>query len=242
VVGTVMKDDVVSLVPVREGSQRVRNKNFRPFAGAPTLLHYKLEQLKAAGCFNHIYVSSDSERAREIAAECRVEFLPRDPFMCTPTPRWDEVIVSIMETIPGDPHVAWTLVTSPLFDRYQEAMEQYQDHLDTHDSLVGVKRLQEYLVDEQGRPFFFSFGPWHPYTTELRPMLIINDAIYIARKSDQIRWRYWFGMRPYLYEMPSLESISINFQEDFEFAEAAEHYRARRSACREVVEPRDPHA
>ena len=223
-----MTDDVVALVPVREGSQRVQNKNFRSFGGVATLLHYKLDQLKAAGCFRHIYVSSDSEQARRIAVERGVEFLSRDPLMCTPKPRWDEVIVSIMDTVPGDPHVAWTLVTSPLFEGYQDAVQRYRDHQGTHDSLVGVKRLQEYLVDEQGRPFFFSFGPWHPYTPELKPMFIINDAIYIARKSDQIRWRYWFGRRPHLYEMPSLASISINFQEDFELAEAAQLYLSRK--------------
>lgn len=220
--------ELVALVPVREGSQRIKEKNFRPFGEQPTLLHYKLAQLKEANCFDRIYVSSDSQRARQIAQECGVEFLPREPLMCTSTPRWDEVIVSVMQTIPEDPHVAWTLVTSPLFQNYRDAVEQYWQRLGEHDSLVGVKRLQEYLVDEQGRPFFFGFGPWHPYTPELKPMFIINDAIYIAKKSDQIRWRYWFGRRPHLYEMPSLESISINFQEDFELAEAAQLYLSRK--------------
>ena len=219
---------VVALVPVREGSQRVKDKNFRPFGEQPTLLHYKIAQLKEANCFERIYVSSDSERARRVAQECGVEFVPREPLMCTSTPRWDEVIVSIMQTLPGDPHVAWTLVTSPLCENYHEAVQRYREHLGPHDSLVGVKRLQEYLVDEAGRPFFFSFGPWHPYTPELKPMFIINDAIYIAKKSDQIRWRYWFGLRPSLYEMPSLESISINFAEDWELAEAAYGYLSRR--------------
>ena len=221
-------ESIVALIPVREGSQRVKQKNFRPFGALPTLVHYKIAQVKKAGCFDHIYVSSDSDRARQIAEECGVEFLPRDPRMCTSQPRWDEVIVSIMETIPGDPHVAWTLVTSALFQNYHEAVQRYRERLDRHDSLVGVKRLQEYLVDEAGRPFFFSFGPWHPYTPEIKPMFIINDAIYIARKSDQMRWRYWFGLRPYLYEMSSLESISINFEDDFEMAEAAQLHLSRK--------------
>ena len=62
-----MKENVVAVIPVREGSQRVKNKNFRPFADELSLLHLKINQLKAANCFCHIYVSSDSEMAREIA-------------------------------------------------------------------------------------------------------------------------------------------------------------------------------
>lgn len=220
--------EVVAVIPVRDGSTRIREKNFRAFGPAPTLLHHKIDQVKSAGCFQRIYVSSDSDRARKIAEECGVTYLPRDPVMCTGGPRWDEVVVSIMETVPGDPHVAWTLVTGPLFDNYGEAVRTYLSNLETHDSLVGVKKLQEYLLDEAGRPLFFGFGRWHLYTNEIKPLYSINDAVFIARKSDQIRWRYWFGPKPFLYVMGSLESIDINFPEDLDLAEAARIYLERK--------------
>ena len=98
------------------------------------------------------------------------------------------------------------------------------------DSLVGVKKIQEYLLDESGRPLFFGFGRWHPYTNEIKPLFSINDAIFIARKSDQILWRYWFGPKPYLYVTGSLESIDINFPEDLEMAEAARIYLERKQS------------
>ena len=194
----------------------------------PPLLHYKIRQVKAAGCFKEIYVSSDSARAREISEECGVKFLPRDPVMCTGGPRWDEVVVSIMGTVPGDPHVAWTLVTGPIFGRYSDAVSAYLSNLGKYDSLVGVKKVQEYLLDDAGRPLFFGFGRWHPYTNEIKPLYSINDAIFIARKSDQIQWRYWFGPRPYLYVMNSLESIDVNFPEDLELAESARIFLERK--------------
>ncbi len=221
---------VVAVIPVREGSTRIVGKNFRPFGKAPTLLHHKIGHAKAAGCFSHVYVSSDSDRAKKIAEECGVEFLPRDPLMCTGGPRWDEVVVSIMQTVPDNPHVAWTLVTGPLFGNYADAVKTYLANLDRFDSLVGVKKIQEYLLDEAGRPLFFGFGRWHPYTNEIKPLFSINDAIFIARKSDQIQWRYWFGPKPFLYVMNSLESIDINFPEDLEMAEAARIYMERKQS------------
>ena len=58
-----MDQEIVALIPVREGSQRVKNKNFRPFANEKSLMHLKIRQLKEANCFDSIYVSSDGTNA-----------------------------------------------------------------------------------------------------------------------------------------------------------------------------------
>jgi CMP-N-acetylneuraminic acid synthetase len=217
----VSDESVVVVVPVREGSQRINDKNFRPFNGYPTLLHQKIVHLRDAGCFEHIYISSDSDRVRRITEECGAEYLPRDPYMCTSKPRWDEVVVSVMEDIPSDPHVAWAMVTSPLFSNYAPAVQKYLDALDSHDSLVAVKKVREYLMDEAGRPLFTGYGVWHPYTTEIKPLYAISDALFVARKRDQIKWRYWFGPQPLLYEVSPIEAIDVNFEEDLQLAYAA---------------------
>lgn len=210
--------EIAAVVPVREGSTRIKDKNFLPFGKSPTLIHNKIQQLKDAACFEHIYISSDSARVKRIAEDLGVEFLRRDPVMCTSKPRWDEVIESILGTVPGDPHVLWAMVTSPLFIRYKDAVDAYIAGGKNSDSLVGVKMIREYIVDEMGRPLFYSFGPWHPYSNELKPLYAINDTVFIARKSDQLRWRYWIGLKPHLFECDPLESIDVNFPEDLEMA------------------------
>ena len=217
----IKKAPIVAVIPVREGSSRIHNKNFQPFGAHPTLVHNKIEHLKKSDCFDHVYISSDSELAKNIAEECRVEFLYRDPDMCTSKPRWDEVVVSILNTIPGNPHVAWAMVTSPLFTRYKDAVDQYLTHLDAHDSLVGIKPIREYLIDEKGRPLFYAFGPWHPYSNEIKPLYAINDTVFIAKKSDQLHWRYWIGRTPRLFECDLVESIDVNFPQDLKMAQLA---------------------
>lgn len=215
-----MKEKCVAVVPVREGSGRIKDKNFIPFGGWPTLTHNKIAHLKESNCFDHIYISSDSPRAKMIAEEMGVEFILRDPLMCTSTPRWDEVVCHILSTIPGNPHVLWAMATSPLFKRYSEAVEQYFAHIDKHDSLVGVKKFREYFVDENCRPLFYSFGPWHPYSNELRPLYALNDTIFLAKKSLQLELKYWIGRTPQTFEGSFFESIDINFPEDLELAKA----------------------
>lgn len=212
------KKEVVAVVPVREGSSRIKDKNFVPFGRYPTLVHNKIAHLKAADCFDHIYISSDSEKAKAIADKCGVEFVYRDPVMCTSKPRWDEVVEAILKTVPGTPHVLWAMVTSPLFTRYAEAVRAYLDNLKTNDSLIGVKQVREYLIDETGKPLFYSFGAWHPYSNELKPLYAINDTVFIASKENQLHWRYWIGRKPYLFQCDAKESIDVNFPEDLEMA------------------------
>ena len=52
------QQDIVALIPVREGSQRVKGKNFIPFYEGESLLEIKINALKKADCFDHIYVSN----------------------------------------------------------------------------------------------------------------------------------------------------------------------------------------
>lgn len=219
------RPEVVALVPVREGSRRVKEKNFRPFADEKSLLHLKLEQLQRAGCFDHIYVSSDSDRARAIASEAGVEFVERPSRLCRAGVPWFEVTDYILESIPGDPLAAWTMVTAPLYEDYATAVREYLEAGDEYNSLATVLESREYLLDEDGTGINCDFGFWHSYTDELPVHYVLTGSLYLARKSDQLRWHYWIGTRPLLYPISKLEAVDVDTEEDFRLAEAIYLYR-----------------
>lgn len=221
-----MSDETVALIPVREGSQRVVGKNFKPFADEKSLLHLKIRQLKAAGCFARIYVSSDSAKAEAIAREEGVEFLPREPRLCRSDVRWDEVTDGILAAVPGDPMVAWTMTTAPLFEAYKAAVDRLKAAGGESNSLLTVLKSREYLLDDKGRPMNCGFGFWHSYSHELDPHYVITGSLYLARKSDQLRWHYWVGTKPLLHEISRFECVDVDYPEDFAFAEFL--HRARK--------------
>jgi CMP-N-acetylneuraminic acid synthetase len=214
-----MKNEIIALVPVREGSQRVKGKNFIEFVDGRSLLELKIEHLKQAGCFDRIYVSSDSERAQKIASENGVEFLSRAEVMCQAHTPWAEVVEHIMDTIPGNPIVTWALSTSPLFSRFKKAVTTYLDNKDKHDSLVAVLPKKSFFLNKYGKGINYNLGYWHPYSQELETYYEVTGACYIGRKSDMAKWKYWFGVRPYLFEVSSLESIDVDELDDFEAAQ-----------------------
>ena len=61
-----MRKTITAIVPVRKGSQRVKNKNFKPFADS-NLLEIKLNTLKQIKTIDKIIVSTDSSIAIETA-------------------------------------------------------------------------------------------------------------------------------------------------------------------------------
>ena len=210
-----MQNDIVGLIPVREGSQRVKNKNFTPFADGKSLLEIKIDHLKEAKCFDHIYVSSDSEKARNIALENNVEFLDRATEMCQSDVIWSDVVTHIMETIPGNPVVVWALATSPLFKDFSAAINKYKEMQDKFDSLVAVLPKKTFFLNKFGRGINYNPGLWHPYSQELETYFEVTGACYIGLKSAMAEWKYWFGIRPYLFEVSNIESIDVDNPDDF---------------------------
>lgn len=213
------KDKIVGLIPIREGSQRVKGKNFIEFADGRSLLEIKMDQLKSAGCFDHIYVSSDSDKAKKIALANGAEYLQRDSRMCQSDVLLSEVIMHIMETIPGDPIVVWALATSPLFADFDKAVKKYLEVKKDHDSLIAVLPKKSFFINKHGRGINYNPGYWHPYSQQLETMYEVTGACYIGRKSDMIKWSYWFGTKPFLYEVENSQSVDVDTPQDFALAQ-----------------------
>lgn len=214
-----MKQEVVGLIPVREGSQRVKGKNFIEFASGKSLLDIKIDHLKNAKCFDHIYVSSDSPRAETIAKERGVDFLLRGEKFCQADVIWADVVAHIMDTIPGDPIVVWALTTSPLFGDFGKAVETFLQKQSEHDSLVAVLPKKAFYLNKYGRGINFNPGFWHPYSQQLDTYYEVTGACYIGRKSDMRKWQYWFGPKPFLFEVSSVQSVDVDTPQDYEFAQ-----------------------
>ena len=65
--------DITAVVPTRKGSERVKSKNTRPFAGK-SLLEVKLDvlmELKRVGSIKDIVVNSDCDESKKISSSSR---------------------------------------------------------------------------------------------------------------------------------------------------------------------------
>ena len=214
---------LVAVIPVKHTSERVQAKNFRPFFENKSLLDIKIEQLKSTLGIDSVYVSSDSIYAEDACKRHGVNFLPRDESFCNNVKPWSEVIFAVAESVPvgDDDHIAWCHTTSPNFDCFGEAIEDYLSVIEsgTHNGLIAVSRCNEFIVDDMATPVNYSWGPWHKYSQDLRKYYFVSGALFLTRKAEYLRNRYVISSSPKLFEASSEASIDIDTEADYEYAQ-----------------------
>jgi CMP-N-acetylneuraminic acid synthetase len=157
-----MADDrlpVIAFLPCRRGSERVKEKNTRNFAGVEGgLTQIKMEQLLKCPDIDSIIVSTDDPKVADTSSAIakqyskRVSIVERPPHLATSATSTDELIQYIPEII-TEGIILWTHVTSPFVDSlvYTKAIQTYyeQSSKDTYDSLMSVTKIQKFLWNQE---------------------------------------------------------------------------------------------
>jgi CMP-N-acetylneuraminic acid synthetase len=222
---------VVALLPMKANSERVRGKNFRPFAGKP-LYSWILDTLLSIGEIDQIVINTD---ARAILAESglvetdRVLIRDRKPEICGDFVSMNKVLADDVANVQADVY-AMTHTTNPLLsaatvraalDRYAEAVAA-----GTHDSLFTVQKTQTrfYRADASA----VNHDPDNLVRTQdLEPWFEENSNLYLFSAQSFASTQARIGSRPMLFEMPRSEALDIDDQESWDMAEAMALYRSR---------------
>jgi CMP-N-acetylneuraminic acid synthetase len=218
-----MNQNIVFL-PCRKGSQRVPNKNTRPFAGVDGgLLRIKLEELLKAKLIDKIILSSNDAEVLQIGKEFnhpKLCVMERPENLCTSATSTDELIAYVAELIPQGT-ILWTHVTSPFLsaETYDKMLQIYHDNRAEYDSLMSVNVIRNFLWNDS-HPINYnrSIEKW-PRTQTLQKIFEPNSGAFIADASVYHTMKDRIGERVYMYETSKLESLDIDWPEDFEFAE-----------------------
>ena len=213
----------IAVIPVKHESERVRQKNFRPFDGDRSLLDIKIDQLKKANIFDEIYISSDSPEARKCSVDHGVKFIERDISLCNNVTPWSDVIFEVVSSIPepGTAHIAWCHTTSPLFNLFNDCLKRYYSNIESgkENGLVAVSACKEFILDERATPVNYSWGPWHRYSQYLKKHYFVSGALFVSTKEEMLKNRYVISSNPYLFEATAEESVDIDTEFDFKFAQ-----------------------
>ena len=214
-------------LPTRKGSERVINKNTRPFAGIEGgLLANKLRQLSRSKELDEIILSTNDEVYAEVATanikDSRFRLIWRPDELCQSSTNLQDLICYV-PTITEASHILWGHVTTPLTgaEQYDEAIRCYREKLDEgYDSLVGVCELRNFLLNSQAQIINNTTDiPW-PRTQDLEVIYEINHTMFIASREVYLKHKNRLGMRPVLHAMDKIHSFDIDWDEDFKIAEA----------------------
>lgn len=210
---------IKALVAVRSGSQRVQNKNIRPFAGS-TLLEIKLNQLKRIQSLDGIIVNSNSEEMLNIANKMECETILRDEYYASNSVSMSEVYKNMAENCDCDV-IAYINVTNPLIkdETIENAIEKYKLLYSEgqYDSLNSAHLIKEFMFKDN-LPINYDLRN-QPRSQDLPDIAALNFAINIIERNKMIEGRNVVGVKPYIHIIDEIEATDIDTQIDFEFAE-----------------------
>jgi N-acylneuraminate cytidylyltransferase len=212
-----MTKDLVAVVTVRKGSQRVKNKNFKPFCGK-NLLEYKIETLKKVKKLDEIIINTDSDEAIKIAKDYDISFHKRQDYYasseCTNSEFWSHIGEKT-----DSKFIMFTHCTNPLVkvETYNKIIDSFNLSKFNNDSINTVTEVKEFLYLEN-KPI--NFNPSKaPNSQDLREVTKLNFAVNILSTEDMFKRKTLVGRKPIFYKLDDIEGYDINTNFEFDFAE-----------------------
>ena len=224
-----MNKDVSIFLPTRAGSERIANKNTRNFAGVEGgLLAIKLEQLLSLFKVKEVVLSTNDQGSIKVAqnflSNPKLKLIQRPDHLAQSHTNLID-LVDYVPSVCNSEHILWTHVTSPLVNSedYEVAIDLYFEKIaENYDSLMSVKEIQNYVWSEKENKVLNKkdgdFKKW-PRTQDLEKIFEVNSAIFMASKTVYKEEEDRVGVKPYLLTHNSLQSVDVDWEEDFKIAE-----------------------
>lgn len=222
-----MNREVIALVPMKGHSERVKNKNMRLFCGAP-LYRRIIDSLLDVSYVKKIIIDTDSDiiindiKSNYKNNNCicilkRPDFLLGDFVVANSLIDYD-----IHSQYCSCDYILQTHATNPLLktSTIKESIDVFFDNLECCDSLFSVTKLQTRLYDSNGKAVNHNAGELIR-TQDLPPLFEENSCIYLFSKTSFANSnKRRIGLKPFLFEIPKLEAIDIDTEDDFIIAES----------------------
>lgn len=218
----------LGVITARSGSKEVKNKNIRKLAGKPLMAH-TIENALQSQYIDEVMVSTDSDIYAAIAKEfgANVPFLRSDCNSKDTTKSIDVLLEVLDEYAKREKYfdnIVMLQPTSPLrtYRNIDEAFKLF--YAKEADSVVSVCECEDNPLLSNTLPddlnmFGFIKGENNLRRQDLGKYYRLNGAIYISKVSMLKKIRSFYGKKSYAYIMEQRESVDIDTELDFEYAE-----------------------
>ena len=209
---------ITAVIPIRTGSQRVKDKNLRPFANT-TLMENKIDCLLKVPGLDEIIVNTNSEEAIEIVNRCYsgVKWHRREEYYASSRCSGSEFFRHLGEVTDTDIFV-YAPCTSPFVkpETISKCIRQFLDHPE-YDCLATVSSVKEFMwLDGKA----INYDPQHaPNTQNLPDIVALNFGVTVTTRKALIANSNIIGKNPQFVLTTDIEAIDIDTPLDFYIAE-----------------------
>ncbi|HBT65405.1 MAG TPA: HAD family hydrolase [Ruminococcaceae bacterium] len=206
----------VAFVPVKLNSQRLPNKNIKPFDNGDPLISYILKTLKQVKSIDEIYVYCSNEEIKKYLPE-GIKYLRRSATLDSDKTLINEVLTSFAKDVVADVYVL-AHATAPFLRHESIERGLIKVNSGEYDSALTVKKMQDFIW-QNGKPFNYDLNNIQR-TQDLEPLYIETTGLYIYSRELILKHNRRIGEKPYLIEVSEIEAVDINETSDFEIANA----------------------
>ncbi|MFM2484522.1 acylneuraminate cytidylyltransferase family protein [Celerinatantimonas yamalensis] len=213
-------------LPCRKGSERVPQKNIKSFGGFKNgLIEIKLKQLINSKYIDIIYLTTNDDEILDYAKSLnnqKIILHKRLEELSSSQTSTDDLVAHALDLIKeGD--ILWTHVTSPFLtaDVYDQIIEKYfSEQKNGYDSLMTTNLMHGFFWNKRN-PINYdrSIEKW-PRTQTIEPIYEINSAVFLTNAKIYQSLNDRIGRIPYLYPLDKIQGFDIDWQDDFNIAQA----------------------
>ena len=225
---------ITAVIPIRSGSQRVKDKNLRPF-GDTNLMELKIKTLLQVPELSSIVVNTNSEEAIDIVNKRYtggVKVHKREEYYASSQCSGSEFFQHLGEVTDTDIFL-YCPCTSP-FVKPETISQCIKTFLKSEDcDCVSTVSLVKEFMWLDGKPV--NYDPKSaPNSQDLPNIVALNFGTTVIRKEDLIRNHNIIGKHPKFVITTDIEAIDIDTPLDFYIAEQI--YRKTIVKKRELLE------
>ncbi len=206
---------VVAILPAKGTSSRIESKNLKLLNGKPLFVH-TLEKLLKIKNIDEVYVDSESDEILNITKKYGGKTIKRDVSLANNQTDGNRLFMNGVENVDADIYVQ-ILGTSPFIEEetIEKGIEKLKNSKD-NDSAVLVNKEKFYTWNEKGPIYDINNVP---NSVDLEESIIETMGLYIIKKEAANKLRRRIGDNPLLLEAKKIETVDIDYPEDFEMAE-----------------------
>ena len=212
---------VAAMIPIKLNSERVRDKNIRPFFDGIPLVRFIAETAAKSRYIDEVYIYCSDDKIRKYIPET-VRFLKRPAFLDGNECNCNDIIREFMKEVDADiysvNHATAPFTLSGSIDRCIEAVAGGE-----YDCAFLVKKMQTFLWGE-GKAL--NFDPQHfPRTQDLAPIYTETSGAHVFTREVFQTYGRRVGIHPCLVETGEIESLDIDTEEEMRIAQAVYRYK-----------------
>lgn len=208
---------IVAFIPAKGTSNRIPSKNIKLLNGKP-LFHYVLETLQKCEFIDEIYVDSESDEIFDSIKYGNYRKFKRNHKLATNKTDGNKLFFNEISQVPDADLYIQILPTSPFIrpETIKKSVEILTNGQMNYDSVVLVKKERQYIWCNNKPQYDLDNIP---NSNNLEETTIETMGMYITNRQVAHERKKRIGKKPYLMTVDSVESVDINYQEDFKFAE-----------------------